>query len=176
MQNFDKREDENSSDELNHRHRLRHDWDNLIEDIIGEGVNRGVFENLKGKGKPLDLSKNFFAKEQELAHSLLKENEVAPAWIMQRNDILAQQAKLRAEMARKWAGHERAFQVAADSEARGRLTISWDDACLEWLAQIEKLNQEIRNYNLKRPSDRLELFQVKLEKELERIGAPRWLR
>lgn len=176
MQNPEKQDDENGSDDLKHRHRIRHDWDNLIEDIITEGTSRGLFDNLKGKGKPLDLTKNYFAGEQELAHSLLKENDIAPAWIMQRNDVLAKQAKLRAEMKRQWEQHEVSFRVAATDEARGRLTISWDDACLRWLGQIEELNREIRSYNLKRPSDHLELFQLKLEKELERIGAPRWLR
>lgn len=168
--------DENSGDELNHRHRMRHDWDNLIEDIISDGTNRGLFDNLKGKGKPLDLTRSAFGRDQELAHNLLKENDIAPAWIMQRNDILAKQAKLRAEMARQWERHEGSFRVAVTGEARGRLTISWDDVCLRWLAQIEELNKDIRSYNLKRPSENLELFQLNLEKELERLGAPRWLR
>ena len=176
MDKSEQQEDMNSGEELKHRHRMRHEWSDLIEDIITDGTSRGLFSDLKGKGKPLDLSKNFFAKDQELAHSLLKENDIAPAWIMQRNDILAKQARLRTEMARQWERHESSFRVAVTADARGRLTISWDDACLRWLAQVEELNKDIRSYNLKRPSDRLELFQLRLEKELERIGAPRWLR
>ena len=167
---------EEDNEELKHRHRIRYDLNGLVEDIISDGANRGLFDNLKGKGKPLNLSKNFFAADQELAHSLLKENDMPPAWIMQRNDILAKQAKLRTEMERQWGWHERSFRVAASSAARGKLTISWDDECLRWLAQLEEINKEIRTYNLKRPSDRLELFHLQLEKELERIGAPRWLR
>jgi hypothetical protein len=168
--------DENTGDELNHRQRIRYDWNNLIEDIIAEGWERGLFDNLKGKGKPLDLNQTLFASDKELAHSLLKENDVLPTWIMQRNDILAAQATLRTEMARQWQWHERAFRLAKDQQERGRLTISWDDICLKWLAQIEELNKKTRSYNLKRPTDNLELFQLKLETELERIGAPRWLR
>lgn len=168
--------DQNSDGELSHRQRMRHDWDNLIEDIISEGRERGLFDNLKGKGKPLDLDKNRFAGDKELAHNLLKENDVLPTWIMQRNDILAAQAQLRAEISRQWAWYEQAFRLAKGQEERGRLTIGWDDMCLKWLAQIDELNKNTRNYNLKRPSENLELFQLKLETELERIGAPRWLR
>ena len=175
MQNPKKDADENI-DDLNHRHRMRHDWDNLIEDIIGEGTKRGLFDNLKGKGKPLDLKRSSLGRDQELAHSLLKENDIAPAWIMQRSDILAKQARLRTEIERQWSRHEASFRVAVSSEARGRLTISWDDTCMRWLREIEELNKDIRSYNLKRPSEHLELFQLNLEKELERIGAPRWLR
>ena len=176
MKNPNNQDDEEDGlDELKHRHRIRYDWNDLIEDIITDGTNRGLFDNLKGKGKPLDLTKNFFAGDKELAHSLLKENDIPPVWIMQRNDILAKQAKLRVEMERQWAWYEGSFRVAVGDD-RGRLTISWDDACLRWLAQIEELNREIRNYNLKRPSDHLELFQLNLDKELERLGAPRWLR
>jgi hypothetical protein len=174
--NKPEQKDENSGDELNHRQRIRHDWDNLIEDIISEGRERGLFDNLKGKGKPLDLNKTLFTGDKGLAHSLLKENDVLPAWIMQRNDILAAQSKLRTEMTSQWAWHERSFHLAKDERERGRLTISWDDVCRRWLAQIEELNKNTRSYNLKRPSDKLELFQLKLETELERIGAPRWLR
>jgi len=56
--NKPEQKDENSGDELSHRQRIRHDWDNLIEDIIAEGRDRGLFDNLKGKGKPLDLNKS----------------------------------------------------------------------------------------------------------------------
>jgi hypothetical protein len=174
--NRPEKKDETSGDELNHRQRIRHDWDNLIEDIISEGRERGLFDNLKGKGKPLNLNKNHFAGDKELAHNLLKDNDVLPAWIMQRNDILAAQAKLRTEMARQWEWYEQSFRLARDQQERGRLTIGWDDLCLKWLAQIEELNKNTRSYNLKRPSENLELFQLKLETELERIGAPRWLR
>ena len=167
---------EEDNEELKHRYRIRSDLNGLVEDIISDGTNRGLFDNLKGKGKPLNLSKNFFARDQELAHNLLKENDMPPAWIMQRNDILAKRTQLQSEMEQQWAWHKRSFRIAINSDVRGRLTISWDDECLRWLEQIEEINKEIRTYNLKRPSDRLELFHLQLEKELDRIGAPRWLR
>jgi hypothetical protein len=166
---------QDASDQTQHRQRMRQDWDNLIEDIIQEGAERGLFDNLKGKGKPLDLRRNHFESGQELANSILKENDVPPAWIMERNQILAGQDELRAEIKRKWAWHEEKFTAADNADARGRLTISWDDACLKWAGQIKVLNKRIVTYNLKRPSANLELFKLNLDDELKRANAPRWL-
>ncbi len=159
-----------------HQQRMRSDWNGLMEELIQEGVEKGMFDNLPGKGKPLNLTNNHFEAGQELAHSILKENDLPPAWIMERNQILAETAELRAEIERKWAWHGERFTAVTTSTERDRLTISWDDACLKWAAQIEKLNKRINTYNLKRPSANMELYKLNLEAELQRAGAARWLR
>ena len=58
---------------------------------------------------------------------------------------------------------------------RSALVIAWDDACLKWIETIAELNRQINNFNLKRPSDKLEMFKLNLDKELERAGARRYL-
>lgn len=167
--------EENEKKQALHQARMRQDWPNLIDDIIQEGVDNGLFDNLKGAGKPLNLSQNHFAADQSLAHAIMKENDVPPAWIGERNRILQEQSELRAEISRKWAWHQQKFKTPT-AVARDRLTLSWDDACQKWTTQIDQLNKRIVTYNLKRPSENLELFQLDLAKELQRIGAPRWLR
>jgi len=72
--------------QIEHRLRLRFDRSNLIEDLIEDGRQQGLFDNLPGKGKPLNLNQNPFACSQELANSLLKDNQMTPAWLIQRND------------------------------------------------------------------------------------------
>lgn len=84
-----------------HRYRMEHDRQNLIDDLIEEGREQGVFDNLPGKGKPLNLKRNLFAPEKELAHGLLKQNDLKPAWIMARSDLKAQIDSLRADIKRK---------------------------------------------------------------------------
>ncbi|MCL4262292.1 MAG: DUF1992 domain-containing protein [Anaerolineae bacterium] len=167
---------QNAVEKAKHQQRMRGDWNDLMEDIIQEGVEKGMFDNLPGKGKPLDLKSNHFEAGQELAHSILKENDLPPAWIMERNQVLAETAELRAEIARKWAWHGERFTAVTTPNERDRLTISWDDTCLKWITQIEKLNKRINTYNLKRPSANMELFKLNLEAELQRAGAARWLR
>lgn len=159
-----------------HRLRMRFDWDNLIEEKIQEGQENGIFDDLKGKGKPLNLSQNPYDKERKLAHSLLKDNRMTPAWIGSRNHITTQIDQLRKEMARVWQRHEREYKVLKDERYRDSLSISWDDQCQKWENQILTLNKLISDYNLKRPIDNLEIIKLELSRELQRINAVRWLR
>ncbi len=165
---------ENPVELAEYRARLRHDRQDLIEELIQEGMDNGLFDNLPGKGKPLNLNKNPYAADMELAHELLKENDLPPVWILQRNEILAKVAKLRAEIERQWVWHRQEFGVA--SANKGRLTISWDDYCLKWIAAIVELNKAIDAFNLKRPFDHIEIFKLTIDSELKRMEAPRWLR
>ena len=171
-------DDETTVDSLadfaEYRSRLRNERADLIEEIIQDGFEQGHFDNLPGKGKPLNLKKNLYAADMELANELLKENDLPPVWIMQRNEILAKVAKLRAEIERQWTWHQREFGVA--SANKGRLTISWDDYCLKWIAEIAELNKAIDAFNLKRPFDNIEIYKLTIDSELKRVNAPRWLR
>lgn len=167
---------ENFESSAEHRFRMRNDWDNLIEDLIQDGKEKGFFDNLPGKGKPLNLNRSPYGAERRLAHDLMKQNDMTPAWIMNRNDIRAKIDALRDEMQRVWVRHEREWRVIQDPHHRDSLTLSWDDACQRWLKQIKKLNQQIGDYNLKRPIDNMELVKLDLERELKRINALRWLK
>lgn len=166
----------NSFKRAKHQFRMRNDWDNLIEDMIQDGQEQGMFDDLPGKGKPLNLNKRVFGAELDLAHSLMKDNDLAPAWILNRNQIVEKIGALRADIQRKWTRHEREFRVIQDVVHRDGLTLSWDDACQKWLDDIEKLNKQISDFNLKRPLDNMEIFKLDLESELKQVGAPRWLR
>lgn len=156
------------------RSRMRLEWQNLIEELIAEARDGGAFDNLPGQGKPLNLRQNLFAPERDLAHKLLKENELVPAWIMERNELLAAIKQFRAVLQRGWTRHEREFaQLPA---LRDQVSLRWYDLCQAWDAELVKLNKRIVTYNLKRPGEQLELYQLALDDELRRIGATRWLR
>jgi hypothetical protein len=48
-------------------------FDRIVESIIKEAMERGEFENLPGKGKPIDLTEYFETPEEvRLANSILK--------------------------------------------------------------------------------------------------------
>jgi DnaJ homolog subfamily C member 28 len=159
-----------------HRARMRSDWQNLIEDLIEDGRQKGVFDNLAGQGKPLDLSTNPYEGDRALANKLLRENDLKPAWIMQRDYIQEQVVRLRQQIERQWQHHARAYRLAGSPIQLDALVISWDDACLAWEAQMVAINKQIDTYNLKRPSERLEMFKLRLEEELTRAGARRYLK
>ncbi|HSL44695.1 MAG TPA: DUF1992 domain-containing protein [Anaerolineales bacterium] len=48
-------------------------FDRIVESIIKDAMERGEFDNLPGKGKPIDLTEYFETPEEvRLANSLLK--------------------------------------------------------------------------------------------------------
>ena len=58
------------------------EWEDAIEKQIREAMERGEFDNLKGKGKPLDLERNpFTPADWQLAYKIMQDNNVAPEWI-----------------------------------------------------------------------------------------------
>jgi DnaJ homologue, subfamily C, member 28, conserved domain len=69
--------------------------ESAIEDKIREAIERGDFDDLEGKGKPLDLDPYFATPEdRRLAYSILKSNQFVPAEveIMKEISRLKQQA------------------------------------------------------------------------------------
>ena len=59
-----------------------------IENLLREAISRGEFDDLKGKGKPLDLTPYFSLPEDlRLAYSLLKSNEFVPDEVQLLNEI-----------------------------------------------------------------------------------------
>lgn len=158
-----------------HHLRMRHQWRDLIEDLIEDGRQRGLFDNLEGQGKPLELEPNSFEGSAVLANKLLKENDLRPAWLAHRVDVQELIDAFRGDVGRTWRRYEMAWSEAPSRSHRDSLIIGWDDACRTWQARIVDLNKRIDSYNLKRPASALELFKLKLEYELERVGAPRYL-
>jgi len=158
-----------------HFMRMRFEWNDLMEDLIQEGQERGAFDDLKGKGKPLDLEQNPYGSEWDLAHKLMKENDVLPPWIAQRNEILAEIDQFRIDIIRTWTRHEQAFRLAQGQGQKNALSLSWDDSCRQLETDIKKLNKRIADFNLGRPTDRLEMIKLRLDKELERAGASQYL-
>lgn len=158
-----------------HQRRMRFQWNDLIEDLIEDGRRRGLFEDLPGKGKPLNLEQNIFEGNSTLANQLMRANDIKPIWLAQRIGVLEKIDGLRADMARTWERYDTAFSHAYGDSHRQALTIGWDEQCQRWQKTIEKLNKEIGTYNLKRPDGQPELIKLRLNDELERIDAPRYL-
>jgi DnaJ homolog subfamily C member 28 len=65
-------------------------WSDLIEEQLEEARARGDFDNLEGKGQPLQLDDNPHAGDKALAYSLLKNNNLAPPEIERGKEIDAE--------------------------------------------------------------------------------------
>jgi len=67
-----------------------------VEKLIREAMDRGDFDNLKGKGKPLDLDAYFSTPENiRMAFSILKSNEFVPEEV----EMLKEVAHLKEQLA-----------------------------------------------------------------------------
>ena len=66
-----------------------------VEIIIQEAMARGEFDNLPGKGKPIDLSAYFDTPEAvRIAYSILKNADILP----EEADLLTEIARLKEEL------------------------------------------------------------------------------
>jgi hypothetical protein len=71
--------------------------ESAIEQKIREAMERGEFDDLAGKGKPLDLDAYFNTPEDlRMAYSILKSNEFVPEEVEIFREIAELQKKLEA--------------------------------------------------------------------------------
>ncbi len=69
--------------------------ESAIEQIISEGMARGEFDNLKGKGQPLDLDAYFNTPEDvRMGYSVLKANDFMPEEIGRLSEIAGLRKRL----------------------------------------------------------------------------------
>jgi DnaJ family protein C protein 28 len=138
-------------------------------------MRSGTFDDLPGRGKPLNLSKNPYAPGTELAYQLLKDNNYTLPWIAQRQEIQAGIDNLRAEIIHDWRRYHAEFLPARDELIRASLVRGWRERLDAWDEKIATLNKRIAALNLKQPGKGLEILKLTLDSELTRAGASREL-
>jgi len=70
-------------------------WNLVAERKIREAMDEGAFDNLEGRGKPLDLSVDPFEDPSErMANHILKNNGFAPDWIIEAREIEEESRRL----------------------------------------------------------------------------------
>jgi DnaJ family protein C protein 28 len=152
------------------------DWESWIDQQIREAQEKGAFDNLPGKGSPLDLTANPYAREEELAFKVLKDAGYAPEWIELDKAIRGKLERARAVMARRWEWREARLgdlEGRSDrwSEAeRERVLASWQQAVAAFEAELEAINKEIAELNLKVPSPRFQRSKLHVNRELDRLS------
>jgi len=151
------------------------DWESWIDQQIREAQERGEFDNLPGKGKPLDLTPNPYAGDQELAFKVLKDGGYAPEWIELDKAIRGRLERARIVLARRWEWrkgrlNELASQSGRWAEAeRERVQAGWRQAAAEFAQEVAAINHEIADLNLKVPSPRFQRNKIDAAREVERL-------
>ena len=135
-------------------------WHNLVEQRIQEGIEQGLFDNLPGAGKPLNLDEDAFVPEDmRMAFRLLRSNGLAPLWVEVNREIrddLDRLARFRAHVHAHWAVTN---------------PIKQEHLRVEYVGRIRSINEKILNYNILAPSSLVHIQALILDDELAKFDA-----
>jgi DnaJ homolog subfamily C member 28 len=141
-------------------------WESLIDQKIREAMEQGDFDDLQGKGKPIDTSENPFEDpELRLAHRMLRNAGFAPSWIEERKDIDSEFENTRNELARASKVLQNALGTENERGARAR----WEKALTLFRKQSGELNRRIILWNLKVPASGFRRKLIDVEKEVSQF-------
>ena len=136
--------------------------ESLAEKRLREAIENGEFDDLPGKGEPIDLRENPFEDpDLRTVHRLLRNAGFAPAWIEERKDIDAELAAAQTKLTRAWA--------LFGSGGKAPSEVEWERSVKEFREQVLELQQRIRIYNLKAPAAVFHRKHIDVEKILESI-------
>lgn len=140
------------------------DWNHMVNKQIEEAMEKGMFSDLPGKGKPIRWDDNPFADpEAEAAHALLKNAGYTLPWIAERQEIDADLDAARKALARSWRWCGMAS--GADGANHGE----WQLALQRFRERVVEINQRIRLHNLKVPREGFQRLPVDAEREIETL-------
>lgn len=150
-------------------HRSPEEWRDLISQRIEEAIREGKFDNLRSKGKPLSLAHEpHVPPEMQTANALLKNNDLMPAWISDRNQVLAEIERFRSKLRTVMADYGAAVSAVKTPANRAIIEQRWLAQLAAWQEEIHTLNRRIELQNLKQPVTFLEIFKLRLEDEMRR--------
>ncbi|MDX9832468.1 MAG: DUF1992 domain-containing protein [Anaerolineae bacterium] len=151
------------------------DWESWIDQQIRDAQERGDFDNLPGKGKPLNLEGNPYASDREMAFKILRDAGYAPEWIELDKAIRGHLEQARAALSRSWAWYRASLERLghrSDAWAEGercRLQDGWQRAVDAFQAEVKAINADIDELNLKVPSSRFQRARLDAARELEQL-------
>ena len=133
-------------------------WRSLVEQRIQDGIERGLFDNLPGAGKPLNLEEDALVPEDmRMAFRLLRSNGLAPLWVELNKEIRDDIERL-----------ER-FRAHVQERVARTNAIQWEHRRREYIRRIEDINAKIVNYNILAPSAQVHLHALIMADELRKF-------
>ncbi len=151
------------------------DWGSYIDRQIRKAMDEGNFSNLPGEGKPLQLEDNpNTPNEMRMAYKILRDNDLAPDWIMQGKSLDVRIENLLGKLSRVVGAYRTVLHdpaATALTRARAEEALKTSEAKLAGLAA--KINQEINSYNLKVPAGVAHKTLLNIQHEKNRLIAGR---
>ena len=147
-----------------------------MERRIVEAQERGEFDDLPGKGKPLDLTENPFADpEWRVAYKLLQDHGFTLDWIELDKEIRAELKACREQLLRSKRWYERSMARLGYQESRQaeeeriRVQYTWEHALETFADQVAQINKKIELLNLKVPLVNLQRPKISVDEEKLRL-------
>ncbi len=137
--------------EINARKKARMHY---VEEQIHDAMERGLFDNLPGYGKPLTFEDDSYAGDKAMGYHLLKNNGYAPAEIQLIKDIRADREKAEAKIAKVlWRSKSlRARRVAPFPSEKRAFNASVEKSAMEYEKALRDINKKILTLNIQTPS------------------------
>ena len=143
----------------------------IAERKIQEAREEGAFDNLPGKGQPLNLDEDFSLPfEVRMMSKVLKNANVLPEWIQIRKDIDTEKeeiAKLREKLTRenrRWTA--KLASVFADSPSLRAYALWFERSRALYLNRLKSMNTTILKFKLTAPSSAEPMFSYKIDFEM----------
>jgi hypothetical protein len=152
-------------------------WSEIVERQIVEAQGRGEFDNLPGKGKPLNLQENPFADPGwRVAYKMLQDNGFALDWIELDKEIRAEIKACRERLLQSKGWYERSMAQLRHQESRRakgeriRVRYIWEQALENFADQVAQINKRIELLNLKVPLVHLQRPKISVDEEKLGLG------
>ncbi|XP_010423695.1 PREDICTED: dnaJ homolog subfamily C member 28 isoform X3 [Camelina sativa] len=130
---------------------------NVVEQRIWHSMEEGHFENLPGKGKPLNLHTNPHADPAEdTLYRILNKNGFAPEWVELNKEIRNKAKEWRVSLKKAWT-------MKLEENQSG-----WEERSDLLEKELKQINNMVFRYNLIAPFGR-QMFGLKWEKEIDRL-------
>lgn len=130
-------------------------WQGLIEQRIQDGLSQGVFDNLPGMGKPLNLWDDAFVPEEmRMGFRLLRSNGLAPLWVEVNREIqedIARMHRVRDHARERW------HRITAIERSNLRQ---------EYARRVQQINDKILKHNILAPSSYVHMALLLAHEEL----------
>ena len=138
-----------------------------IEEHIRKAIEDGKFDDLPGKGKPLNLG-DYAHEDPEwrLAYHMLREGGFSLPWIELLREIDTEIEALRASLRSAW---EWRLEALRRGDAPLPVEQEWERVVKRFGEQVEKLNKRIFDFNLQTPSISVQRLKLDVERELEMV-------
>jgi DnaJ family protein C protein 28 len=147
-------------------------WSEIVERQIVEAQERGEFDDLPGKGKPLDLTENPFADpEWRVAYKILQDNDFTLDWIELDKEIRAKLKACREQLLQSKRWYEQSMtqlgypESCWTEEERIRVQSTWEQALETFADQMAQINKKIELLNLKVPLVNLQRPRISVDEE-----------